>query len=266
MVSNRHAVFSKKHKTALTLGGNSPTITNQFHLLNSYLMNDLIHKTAIRSVNINVLTNNSRIKPAPAMPSARRLLLTWFAIGTLMLAGCQTTLKAPVLKQPVSSQQVISTQFELSGKIGVRTPQQNGSAFYAWTQVNDHFAIELTGALGIGQTRIEGIPGQVSLTSAKTGTLQATTPEELLLEATGWQAPISYLVSWVQAKPASAGAQATYDAQKRLSQLNEGGWQVQFSYADNNALPQKLLMIQPLAQGENHVTLTIQSRNDRVQP
>lgn len=233
-------------------------------------MNDLIHKTANLSVTPSTINTNSRIKPALAMPSARRLLLPLFAMGTLMLAGCQTTVKAPVLKQPLPSQQAITTQFTLSGKIGVRTPQQNGSAFYAWTQVNDHFAIELTGALGIGQTRIEGIPGQVSLTSAKTGTLQASTPEELLLEATGWQAPISYLVSWVQGKPASTGAQATYDAQKRLSQLNEGGWQVQFSYADNNALaqalPQKLVMIQPLTQGENRVTLTIQSRNDSVQP
>lgn len=183
---------------------------------------------------------------------------------SLGLSGCQKTLKAPVLSTPLPSQEVVKTQFSIAGKIGVRTPQQNGSAFYAWTQVNNYFAIDLTGALGIGQTRIEGIPGQVSLTSAKTGTLQAATPEELLHQATGWQAPISYLVSWVQGKPASVEARAKYDEHQRLDQLNEGGWQVQFSYDTSEKLPQKLVMVQPLQQGENRVTLTIQSRSTPV--
>lgn len=190
------------------------------------------------------------------------LLASCISLG---LSGCQKTLKAPTLSTPLPTQEVVKTQFGIAGKIGVRTPQQNGSAFYAWTQVNNYFAIDLTGALGIGQTRIEGIPGKVSLTSAKTGTLQAATPEELLQQATGWQAPISYLVSWVQGKPASSSAQAQYDEQRRLKQLNEGGWQVEFSYDNTEALPQKLVMVQPLQQGENRVTLTIQTREDATQ-
>lgn len=185
---------------------------------------------------------------------------------TLGLSGCQKTLKAPTLSTPLPSQEVVKTQFSIAGKIGVRTPQQNGSAFYAWTQVNNYFAIDLTGALGIGQTRIEGIPGKVTLTSAKTGTLQAASPEELLQQATGWQAPISYLVSWVQGKPASGSAQAQYDEQRRLKTLTEGGWQVQLSYDHADPLPQKLVMVQTLSQGENRVTLTIQSREDAAQP
>lgn len=185
---------------------------------------------------------------------------------SLGLSGCQKTLKAPTLSTPLPSQEMVKTQFSIAGKIGVRTPQQNGSAFYAWTQVNNYFAIDLTGALGIGQTRIEGIPGKVTLTSAKTGTLQAASPEELLQQATGWQAPISYLVSWVQGKPASGSAQAQYDEQQRLKTLTEGGWQVQLSYDNADRLPQKLVMVQTLSQGENRVTLTIQSREDAAQP
>ncbi len=207
--------------------------------------------------------------------------------GAISLAGCQHTLKAPVLTVPVSpssadsgntaaSQPAINNptaikniQFSVTGKIGVRTPKQNGSAFYAWTQVNDRFAIELTGALGIGQTYIEGIPGQVSLTSSKTGLIQAETPEELLQRATGWQAPISYLAHWIEAQPAEADAQPQYDEQKRLAILDEGGWHVQFSYNELEKLPQKLVMTQSLEDesngskaGENRVTLTVQSRTD----
>lgn len=198
-------------------------------------------------------------KAQPLRPLRLSLLILASCIS-LGLSGCQKTLKAPTLSTPLPNQEVVKTQFSIAGKIGVRTPQQNGSAFYAWTQVNNYFAIDLTGALGIGQTRIEGIPGKVTLTSAKTGTVQAATPEELLQQATGWQAPISYLVSWVQGKPASASAKTTYDAQQRLNTLTEGGWQVQFSYDNMTALPQKLVMVQALPQGENRVTLAIQSR------
>lgn len=184
------------------------------------------------------------------------------------LTACQSTIKAPTLVTKPPTQQVITNQFALTGKIGVRTPQQNGSAFYAWTQVNDYFAIDLTGALGIGQTRIEGTPGQVTLTSAKTGTLQASTPEELLEKATGWQAPISYLSYWVQGKTATSAAQANYDELKRLTDLQEGGWQVQLSYDAQQLLPQKLVMLQKNANSgasDNRVTLTIQTRSDTVQ-
>lgn len=214
--------------------------------------------------------------------SIKKQLLTPALCSAIFLSGCQQTLKAPVVPtapvpnsastdNPVSPQPAAApVQFSVTGKIGVRTPKQNGSAFYAWTQVNDRFAIELTGALGIGQTYIEGVPGQVSLTSSKTGLIQAETPEELLERATGWQTPISYLVYWIEAKPAQADAQAQYDADNRLSVLDEGGWHVLFSYTDKEKLPQKLVMTQPTVDAsnkaaENRVTLTVQTRTDAAQ-
>ena len=219
---------------------------------------------AYNSVNLNHVLL-SMLSRQSLLKSSRFGLMTLSCLS-IALAGCQHTIKAPVLSTPVPSQETVKLQFSIGGKIGVRTPQQNGSAFYAWTQVNDRFAIDLTGALGIGQTRIEGTPGQVTLTSAKTGTLEASTPEELLEQATGWQAPISHLVSWIQGKPATLSAQVQPDALNRLSQLNEDGWNVQFSYLDDSLLPQKLLMTQRLDSGENKVTLTIQTRSDAVQP
>jgi outer membrane lipoprotein LolB len=215
-----------------------------------------------------------------------RLLLTSL-VGScvIILSGCQSTLKAPVLPPaPVVIDAAAGTEattdnsqsntadlpqnqidFSITGKIGVRTPKQNGSAFYAWTQVNDRFAIDLTGALGIGQTHIEGVPKQVTLNSAKTGLLTAETPEELLQQATGWQAPISYLVYWINAQPAEKNAIVSYDPQQRLSNLQEGGWNVTFNYPADEKLPNKLTMTQPLDSGENRVTLTVQSRSDAVQ-
>lgn len=186
------------------------------------------------------------------------------------LTGCQQLLKPNSL---ITSQQTVTapTSFQLTGKIGVRTPQQSGSAFYAWAQQDDRFAIELTGALGIGQTRIEGGNGVFSLENNTTGKLEADSAEALLKQATGWQAPISQLPRWVMGMPIAADSPATYDDQTRLATLTEQGWSVRFDYLDTNQprRPSRLIMTQMLfdtagqAAGENRVTLTIQSRQER---
>lgn len=158
--------------------------------------------------------------------------------------------------------------FSITGKIGVRTAKQTGSAFYAWSQDGERFAIDLTGALGIGQTHIEGVPEHVTLQSAKTGLIEASTPEELLQRATGWQAPISYLPYWIDGQKASTDSTATRDTQNRLQTLNEGGWDVVFNYEDQSLgkYPNRLVMNQSADPTDptthNKVTLTIQREAD----
>ncbi len=203
---------------------------------------------------------------------------SWFACTLLIgLSGCQT-LRVPRLPNvptiPISpvitttgvgnnTPNSVTTHFSITGKIGVKTPKQSGSAFYAWAQDGDRFAIDLTGALGIGQTHIEGIPGKVSLNSAKTGLLEAETPEELLTRATGWLAPISYLPSWIEGRAVERNSTSTRDAQNRLATLNEGGWDVTFSYDNqpSSKTPIRLVMNQlsPTDTTQsNRVILTIQ--------
>jgi len=164
-----------------------------------------------------------------------KLCIAICSSSVLVLTGCQH------LSQPnkiIASPQVQDeNNFSLQGKIGVRTPQQSGSA------------------------QIEGKAGQVTLNSAKTGLITAATPEELLEKATGWQAPIMHLAYWVQAKPATQNAQASKDEQNRLKQLIEDGWTVDFSYNDKQIFPNKLLLRQALADDkENRITIVIQNR------
>ncbi len=193
------------------------------------------------------------------------------------LGGCQQGIK-PAIPQSsnlpnLPAQTAVAappSQFQLTGKIGVRTPQQSGSAFYAWAQQDQRFAIELSGALGIGQTRIEGGNGQFSLENSNTGRLEADSPEQLLQQATGWQAPISQLPHWVMGLAIAADSPATYDDQHRLVTLTEQGWQVRFDYLNTRQpqRPSRLVMTQPLTNdtgqlaGENRVTLTIQTRQE----
>src|SRR5690606_13924648 len=110
--------------------------------------------------------------------------------------------------------------------------------------------------------QISGQPGQVTLNSAKTGRIEAASAEELLQRATGWQAPITHLVDWVQGRPATTNAQLQKDEILRINQIIEDGWTVDLSYSSaQTRLPNRLILKQSLANGgENRITMVIQNR------
>ena len=179
--------------------------------------------------------------------------------SSLFLTGCQQFTQ-PLGPAPAPMVEA-HNQFNLQGKIGIRTPQQSGSAFFRWSQDNQDFDIELSGILGVGKTQISGKPGEVTLNSANTGLIRAESPEELLQQATGWNAPITHLVQWVQARPASTDAKITKDDLQRPTQFLEDDWTVDLSYNDQAALPNKLILKQSLESGkENRITMIIQNR------
>ena len=113
----------------------------------------------------------------------------------------------------------------------------------------------------MGKTQIQGKNGKVTLNSAKTGLITASSPEELLERATGWQAPITHIISWVQARPATTQAQTTQDANGRINHIQEDDWNVDLSYDAEQKLPNKLILKQTLEDNkENRITMVIQNR------
>lgn len=194
-------------------------------------------------------------------------LFTAMTAAILITSGCQSMKTANATNQPSTSIQGQNTEqpkklenFNITGKIGVTTPAsdttgaQGGSAFYAWGQQNDRFAIELIGALGIGKTNIEYNGQSATLVSEKTGTLTADDPETLLKKATGWQAPISQMPYWISGRSAPSDSAPQLDAQNRLISSVNGEWQASFSYKGNDKLPNKISAMQ--SQG-NKVVMTI---------
>ena len=185
----------------------------------------------------------------------------------VITSGCQSMKTANATNQPSTTIQGQNTEqpkklesFNITGKIGVTTAAsdttgaQGGSAFYAWGQQNDRFAIELIGALGIGKTNIEYNGQSATLVSEKTGILNAADPETLLKKATGWQAPISQMPYWISGRPAPSDSAPQLDAQNRLISSVNGEWRASFSYKGNDKLPNKISAVQ--SQG-NKVVMTI---------
>ncbi|KRG35825.1 lipoprotein insertase outer membrane protein LolB [Psychrobacter sp. P11G3] len=194
-------------------------------------------------------------------------LFTAITAAMVITSGCQSLKTANATNQPTTTVQGQNADqpkklesFNITGKIGVTTPAndstgtQGGSAFYAWGQQNDRFAIELIGALGIGKTNIEYNGQTATLVSEKTGTLTADDPETLLKKATGWQAPISQMPYWISGRPAPSDSAPQIDDQSRLVSSVNGEWTASFTYKGTDKLPSKISAVQP--QG-NKVVMTI---------
>lgn len=161
---------------------------------------------------------------------------------------------------PTQPSQIIPPSFSITGKIGVTTldadgNRQAGSAFYAWGQEKERFAIDLTGALGLGATSIQYDGKTALLISEKTGEIRADNPEALLLKSTGWHAPISHLPFWVMGKNAPNDTNSQHDGDK-LSSATNGQWQAHFDY-NRQALPHRIRLTH---QDGHRVVLSINGR------
>lgn len=165
-------------------------------------------------------------------------------ITTLSLAaltGCQSVHTAHLAQDAKAT---APAAFFITGKIGITTQtangKQGGSAFYAWSQKDNRFGIELTGALGLGATNIYYDGKTAMLISSQTGTITASTPDELLAKTTGWNAPISQLSYWIMGRPAPTDTDSQFESDKLISSSN-AGWNAVFSY-DKDTHPTKIVI------------------------
>ncbi|WP_156819125.1 lipoprotein insertase outer membrane protein LolB [Psychrobacter lutiphocae] len=187
----------------------------------------------------------------------------------LVATGCQTTQQmnagtsSTVVAPKDTAYPELLQAFNIRGKIGVTTPQtestraQSGSAFYVWAQQDDRFAIDITGALGIGHTVIEYNGETATLVSERTGEISASSPEALLQQATGWQAPISQLRYWISGRPAPSDINSQLDLNGRLSSSQNNDWTANFDYP-NTTSSQRPSRIKVVRHDGHRVTMTIE--------
>ena len=134
--------------------------------------------------------------------------------------------------------------WQINGKIGIRAPQDSGSATLFWLQRQDYYDIRLSGPLGGGAARLTGRPGDILLEVSNRGRFRAESPEALLQEQLRLDLPVSNLLWWIRGLPAPGSrSQLTLDSDSRLAALQQDGWQLQFlDYRDQHgfSLPQRL--------------------------
>lgn len=170
----------------------------------------------------------------------------------LLLAGCAAQAPQEAIQGPADAgawqahKARIETidGWQISGKVGIRAPQDSGSGTLFWLQRQDYFDIRLAGPLGRGATRLTGRPDAVELEVAGHGRFSADSPEALLEAQLGWGLPVSHLLWWVRGVPApDSPRKLALDDQGRLAQLTQDGWQVDYlSYLEQDgfALPERI--------------------------
>ncbi len=169
----------------------------------------------------------------------RPVIGTWTVLLTLLLSlqGC-TLFQTPTAPPPPAGTQVdwvshmrsltLLQEWQIQGKIGVRTTDDAGSAYIDWSQAQDSFYITLSGPLGQGTTIVSGNPTGARLEQSD-GTWIAESPDQLVLEHTGWEIPISNLLYWVKGMPAPGSRPATtHNDLGTLATLQQEGWNLTF--------------------------------------
>ena len=126
--------------------------------------------------------------------------------------------------------------WQINGKIGIRAPQDSGSATLFWLQRQDYYDIRLSGPLGGGAARLTGRPGDILLEVSNRGRFRAESPEALLQEQLRLDLPVSNLLWWIRGLPApESRSRITLDEQSHLAQLEQDGWQVEYQrYTEQN--------------------------------
>jgi outer membrane lipoprotein LolB len=189
------------------------------------------------------------------------LLLNRFNYFSLLILFISLTACTSVTTQPAQftpaqlnnaaraqqAQMRMISNWTIRGRIAVQMAQQGGSASVFWKQQGQNYAMEFFGPLGAGAVYLNGIPGQIDLTTSKGQHLQAATPEKLLQQALGWNLPITNLNYWIRGIPAPgfAGTQS-FNNQGQLAQLQQDGWQINYlnnMTANNKVLPQYITLV-----------------------
>jgi outer membrane lipoprotein LolB len=123
------------------------------------------------------------------------------------------------------------SEWQLNGKLGIRTADDNGSATVKWVQHNTEYQINLSGPLGQKRMIITGSPDKVRLEQTGEPAQEAKTAEALIKKSVGWTLPVAQLAYWVRGVPAPA-LRITHLQQNThglLDQLHQGNWTITYS-------------------------------------
>lgn len=123
--------------------------------------------------------------------------------------------------------------WELKGRIAVKSDSEGGQARLLWQQLGESSRIHLSGPFGAGAYDLVWEPEFVSISDAS-GAKSAeykgrSAGEKFLTEQLGWAFPAGSLRFWVLGllDPAAAGREH-FDAAGELSGLQQNGWTISY--------------------------------------
>jgi outer membrane lipoprotein LolB len=174
----------------------------------------------------------------------------------LLVSGCSFTPPRPALDstqlgpawQAQQARILANHNWTLTGRLGIKTPEDAWSATLLWTQHAEQFQIRVTAPFGQGSVELQGGPGQVVMRAPKDKTYEADEPEALMHAQLGWSLPLAGLRYWVRGVP-DPQHEVTHirlDNWGRLAELQQSGWRISiedYQLADGIELPAKMSLL-----------------------
>lgn len=167
-----------------------------------------------------------------------------------LLSACAHKIPTSIEYKTHQESLTILDHWQLNGKLGIKAPEESGSANIKWQQQADTYDIQLTGPLGQKSIHIEGNKHQVTLTEKGKAAIKANSAEDLIRENTGWKLPLTQLTYWVRglAAPDIKIKSLKENDRGLIGTLEQSGWTIQYlSYHQVNHqnqmlyLPQKVI-------------------------
>ena len=122
------------------------------------------------------------------------------------------------------------TSWDMSGVLSITRGKKRDIARFSWDQKPDIYSIKLSGPMSIGAVRIEGDEDGVRFWRTSDKLVEAETPEELLLQETGYELPVSDMRYWILGMPGPGKVDYKYfDRYGHLEFFKQKGWQVKYS-------------------------------------
>jgi outer membrane lipoprotein LolB len=157
-----------------------------------------------------------------------RLIFVVF-LSTLLSACAHKTLTSVEFK---THQETLSplNHWKLSGKLGIKTPEDSGSANIKWMQQVESYDIQLIGPLGQKSIHIESNGKQVILKEKGKPEVKANSAEKLIQEVTGWNLPLTQLKYWIRGLPSpNIRINSIKDnGMGLIGSLEQSGWSIEY--------------------------------------
>lgn len=165
--------------------------------------------------------------PSIVMPSLFKMRVILVLLTSMLLSACSLLPGKQALQQQLST----LDNWQVRGKLSVRSPQDSVTGYLNWRQQNDSYEIFISGPFGQGSSELRGDDQHASLLlPGWQQPRQAANAAQLMQTYMGWNFPVSDIRYWVKGQP-SPGSEdsAQYDDNGLLTQLNQHGWQVDYS-------------------------------------
>lgn len=160
-----------------------------------------------------------------------RCLLLLMAL--LLIGGCAHRGSLTPPQNLVEHQRQLQAigDWQLMGKLGIRTAEDSGSASLKWVQQRANYQINLSGPLGQKSMIITGTPEKVRLEQTGEPAQEAKTAEALIKQSAGWILPVAQLAYWVRGVPAPKLriSHLQQNDSGLLDRLMQGGWSISYS-------------------------------------